>query len=574
MDAAAGGWGWKWGGEYSQNVRVMAGRRILVWFLIGVAGARVADGEASAAGVGRHRRGWNVGVMDVKWRVFAGRNGEHVCSFGLLVGGCGSVRTLRPMSDDTTTGTSPIPGQPQRNWAPFDPSAAHHQRPRLRPIRAFGVQHEGQNLMGLADARSISEKVVFTSPAAQLILPHLTGEHDVDTIVKRVNESVASQPQLKGMETLGRPVLEQFIAQLDDAALIEGPNAEGLIAKARADFDSAPNLPPSVTAGFADMLVQQEYGEDTTEEQKREHGAKKLRGVFDMWIAESLKSAEDPSFDALPRAIVAPHIDYPRGWLNYGAVYGRMRVVDKPDRIVILGTNHFGFGTGVVGCDKGFATPLGVSPVAGDVKDALARRLGAEGVRRLFEHKYDHEREHSIELHVAWAQHVFGPAEGEDGTHVPVFAALVHDPTVKAGQSYDGKGLDLTTFAEAMRAALAELPGRTLIVSSADLSHVGPQFGDPTALAGEESENPQGVALRNKAIQQDRQMLETYAKNRPDELIAAMAWQKNPTRWCSIGNMVATLKIVQPREVRLLNYTAAMDQQGAGMVSSCAVAMF
>jgi hypothetical protein len=38
--------------------------------------------------------------------------------------------------------------------------------------------------------------------------------------------------------------------------------------------------------------------------------------------------------------------------------------------------------------------------------------------------------------------------------------------------------------------------------------------------------------------------------------------------------MVATLKIVQPSEVRLLNYAAAMDQQGMGMVSSCAAAMF
>lgn len=466
------------------------------------------------------------------------------------------------------------PGEPQRTWDPFNPSAPHHLKPRLRPIRGFMAQHENQPLMGLADARSISEKVVFTSPAAQLILPHLTGEFDVDTIVKRVNDAVDAQPNLKGMERLVRPVLEQFIAQLDDAALIEGPNFDRLLAKAHADFESAPNLPPSVTAAFADALVQQEFGEDTTEEQKAEHGPKRLRGAFDAWIAESLKQADDPSFDVLPRAIVAPHIDYPRGWLNYGAIYGRMRVVDKPDRIIILGTNHFGFGTGVVGCDKGFATPLGVSPLAGDVREALSKRLGADNSAKLFANKYDHEREHSIELHVAWAQHVFGPAEGQDGTHVPVFAALVHDPTVKAGQSYDGKGVGMAEFVEAMKAVVADLPGRTLIVSSADLSHVGPQFGDQVALAGEEKDNPQGVGLRNKAIQQDRQMLEMFSKNKPDELIAAMAWQRNPTRWCSLGNMVATLKIVQPSEVRLLNYAAAMDQQGMGMVSSCAAAMF
>ena len=477
------------------------------------------------------------------------------------------------MSEMHQSGETPEPGQ-TRNWAPFDPSAAHQRKPKLRPIRGFMAQHGEQNLLGLADARSISEKVVFTSPAAQLILPHMTGENDVAAIVAKVNEMVATEPQLKEMHRLTTDVLEQFIAQLDDAALIEGPTFERLLAKNRADFDSAPNLPPSVTAAFADALVQQEYGEGTTEEQKAEHGPRKLREAFDLWIAESLKQAEDPSFDVLPKAVLAPHIDYPRGWLNYGAVYGRMRVVDKPDRIVILGTNHFGFGTGVVGCDKGFATPLGVSPVATDVKEAVERRLGAASAAKLFEHKYDHEREHSIELHVAWAQHVFGPAEGEDGTHVPVFAALVHDPTAKAGKSYDGAGLGMEEFVKAMREALAEMPGRTLVISSADLSHVGPQFGDQVSLAGEEQDNPQGVGLRNKAIQHDRKMLEMFAGNKPDELVAAMAWQRNPTRWCSIGNMVATLKIVQPSNIRILNYAAAMDQQGMGMVSSAAAALF
>ncbi len=468
------------------------------------------------------------------------------------------------MSDPT-----PQPAPQGRPIPKFDPSAPHQQRPRLRPIRGFGFMQEGKPLLGLADARQISDKIVFTAPAAQAILPHLTGEHDVDTIVRKVNESVGDRIK----EPLSRQILEQFIAQLDDAALIEGPNFETLLKKVREQFDSMPVLPPSVTANFADVLVQQEIGESATEEQKAEQGPGKLRAMFDDWIKQALDKAPDPSFDALPKAIVAPHIDYGRGWLNYAHIYGRMRVVDRPDRIVILGTNHFGSGTGVTGCDKGFQTPLGTSPMDEGFTDLLKKNLGADYSERLFRDRYDHEREHSIELQIAWIQHVFAPPSS-DGEHVPVFAALIHDPVVRGGESYDGAGLALEPFIDALRKTIGDAGGRTLVISSADLSHIGPQFGDRTPLGGEEKDNPQGVEMRNKAIQHDRTMLDLVRQNKPDELIAAMSWQRNPTRWCSVGNMVATMKAVQPGEVRLLHYAAAMDPQGTGLVSSCAAAMF
>ena len=52
-----------------------------------------------------------------------------------------------------------------------------------------------------------------------------------------------------------------------------------------------------------------------------------------------------------------------------------------------------------------------------------------------------------------------------------------------------------------------------------------------------------------------------------------LPWQQNPTRWCSTGNLVATLKIVEPDEVKLFSYVAAMDPQGASLVSQAALAM-
>ncbi len=474
--------------------------------------------------------------------------------------------TCRPMSESTPNtpqGPGPRdPGNPRkgpgdRPQPAFDPEAPNQARPRLRPVRGFAAKHGEQVLLGLADARQISDRVVFTAPAVQAILPHMTGEHDLNTIVTRVGGG------------LTRQMLEHLVAQLDEAGLIEGPKFDAMLDRLRREFDASTHLPPASTAQFADALVMRDVGQEASEEQKSSLGPEKLRRQFDSWIAEALKDAPDPSFDELPKAIIAPHLDYGRGWLNYAMVYGRLRVVDKPDRVVILGTNHFGTASGVCGCDKGFETPLGRSDVDAGLLASLRENLGNEDAERLFEHRYDHEREHSIELQVGWIQHVFGPRD--DGGHVPVFAALVHDPARNNGDSYDGDGLAFQPFVDAMRKTLAALPGKTLIVSSADLSHVGPQFGDQKPLAGDEQEV---VAARNSVLQHDREMLELFASGKPEEMVASMAWQQNPTRWCSVGNMVAVYRIVEPESVRMLHYMAAMDQQGMGMVSSCAAALF
>jgi MEMO1 family protein len=453
---------------------------------------------------------------------------------------------------------NPEQNQPQPK---FDPSAAHQQTPKLRPVRLMGAEFHGQPMMGIADARQISPKMVMTSPAAQFLLPMLDGKHGLDDIVKQVGRG------------LNREILEQLVAQLDDAGLIEGPTAQAMLAKVRADFDGAATLPPGSTAALAEAMAQQTAGSEAawsalSESQRDELGASKLRDAMDEWIAMALKDVQNPAMDKLPKAVVVPHLDYPRGWINYASVWGRLRVADRPDRVIILGTNHFGESSGVCGCDKGYETPLGVCAVDLDLISALRKRLGDGDAAKLFQHRYDHEREHSIELQVPWIQHVFG--KDDAGEFPKVFGVLVHDPCVNNGASYDGNGLAFQAFVDAMRDVVAGLPGKTLVVSSADLSHSGQAFGDEGSFAGND---PEVTERRNTVFRHDREMIGLIGQNKPDELIAAMGWQGNPTRWCSIGNIVATLKITQPTHVDMLNYAGAMDEQGTTLVTSVAMAM-
>ncbi|MFK7884399.1 MAG: AmmeMemoRadiSam system protein B [Phycisphaerales bacterium] len=451
------------------------------------------------------------------------------------------------------------PNQPEQ--PKFDGSADNQNRPKLRKIRGFpfpiqSPDGQKQTMLGLADAQQVSDKLVVTQPAFQAVLPFMDGTRDIDQIVAEVG---------RGLE---RPMLEQLVAQLDGAGLIEGPVADGLLADMRTAFDKTDHLPPGSTAQFADLLVMQEVGQEATDEQKVEMGPDKLRQAMDTWIEAALKDVENPAFDVLPKAIVAPHLDYQRGWYNYAQAYGRMRVVDRPDRVVILGTNHFGRSTGVCGCDKGFASPLGLCEGDIELMAALRSKMGA-AAEPLFAERYDHENEHSIELHIPWIQHVFGM--DDSGAYPKVFAALVHDPVTNNGDSYDGNGVDLEQFIAALKATLDGLGGKTLVISSADLSHVGPAFGDQQTLGGDEGP---GAEFRAKTATHDKEMLQTFTEKRFEDLVGAMAWQQNPTRWCSIGNMVAAARVTEPDRVELLNYAASMDPEGTAFVSSAALAMF
>ncbi len=442
---------------------------------------------------------------------------------------------------------------------PFDPNAEHMTRPKLRKVRGFPVQGQGPDgkpvtLLGIADAQQISTQIVGANPAFQVVLPLMDGSRDLDQIVSEVGKG------------LTRQMMESFVAQLDGATLLEGPAFDALAADLHAKFDASDILPPGSTAAFADALVQQAHEGKATEDQLRAEGGPKMDEILGKWMDQAAEQLKLAPAETMPKAIMVPHVDYPRGWINYASGWGRLRGLDAPDRIVILGTNHFGSATGVCACDKGYESPMGTSPVDAALLSAIKSKLGPEGAEKLMEHRFDHENEHSVELQIPWIQKVFG-------FDVPVLGVLVHDPAINNGESYDGNGLDLDPFVDAMKASLAEMGGRTLVISSADLSHAGPAFGDKQPVASENDADEQAKAFRDHIAKHDQEMLSKVREGKPEDLVGAMAWQQNPTRWCSIGNIVAAMLVTESSEASVISYAAAVDPNGHAMVSSASVAM-
>lgn len=468
--------------------------------------------------------------------------------------------------------TTPQQGPQPQDIPPFDESKPHHARPHLRPTvqgQPVGVknpQGQQQVMIALGDRSQIAQRSVVTSPLAQFMLGHMNGSRAVDEIA----EAAAKQAQganvpAEAIPHINAENVKNLVAQLDNAGLLMGPTFDEMLNRFRAEFDQSDSLPPASSASTADLLVKQEFGEEASEDQLRDKGPEKLREAMDKWIGEALKPVEDPSLDSLPKGVIAPQLDYFRGWMNYAHVYGRLRVVDPPDRIVVLGSNNFGFGTGVVGCNKSYETPLGVCEYDEAFADKLCAHLGPENTERLWKDRFDHEREHSIEVQLPWIQHVFGDAQS--GKCPSIFAALVHDPARNNGESYDGQGLGILPFIEALKGAIAESPGKTLVVCSANLSHAGKSFGDQVSLSGEDEESQ---AARNKILQHDREMIQLMSEGKAEELVSSLAWQQNPTRWNSTGAIVATMKVLDAEQVRVLNFAAAGDSQSFAFISSVA----
>ena len=68
-------------------------------------------------------------------------------------------------------------------------------------------------------------------------------------------------------------------------------------------------------------------------------------------------------------------------------------------------------------------------------------------------------------------------------------------------------------------------------------------------------------------------MLANFRTSDTEAFLAGFSWNRNPTRWCSIGNMSTILELVQPGSVELLDYRQAYDDKGLAMVSSAAIAL-
>lgn len=399
---------------------------------------------------------------------------------------------------------------------PMSETPDHLARPHVRPFQPVGVERDKQVGVGLRDPMNLTGRMMVVPPQALGLVHSLQGEHTVEQI------SEATKIPLDQ--------LKQLVANLDESGLLWGPTFDRLEREAMERTRAAGAFPASGS----------KFAGDT-----REAAAEKVGSL--------LAEAEDAELGQGVRGIIAPHLDLERGGANYAAAYKVLAGIARPDRVVLLGTNHFGLGDGVVATRLGQDSPFGIVHSDAAIADMLGRELGD----RLFKDEADFLGEHSVQFHIPWIAHTL--------PGVPVFAALVPDP-MRAMIADDGARASFAEFRTALRDAIKAMPGRTLVIASADLSHVGPAFGDP---------GPVGAQVRKQVEEIDRGLLAEYASGDAEAFLQSVRGAGNATRWCSVGNMTTALAVTggTPELIQYSQSPESLDPQGAALITSAAMAL-
>jgi MEMO1 family protein len=402
--------------------------------------------------------------------------------------------------------------------------------PRLRPVEAFPVEHEGERMILVQDPSGLADGPLIVSMAGFFAITLLDGGRSLGDI-REVFQSRFNQE-------LPTEQLEDMVEQLDLAHYLESER---------------------FTEFYGTLVDAYRAASTRTSRDAESFGAdgEGLGPMIDRMLGGCRAASAPPAGRALV-GLVAPHLDYARGGPCYLPAYRALAEAGPVQRVVILGTNHFGHATSVVATGKAFETPLGTTRTDYDFLSELQRRCGAD----LCEHEFDHLREHSVELQLIILQHLLGPETFEI---VPV---LCPDPCGPTGTTpYDGHGVDLRVFAEALGECLrADRNGkRTMILAGADLSHFGRRFGDDRDL------EPDFLA---EVERKDREALGAMVTGRPDLLLDAIKCHNNDTKICSVGSIYVLMTALRGARVELLKYHQAVDSESDTAVSCAALAVY
>jgi AmmeMemoRadiSam system protein B len=420
--------------------------------------------------------------------------------------------------------------------------------PKMRPVEAFPVEQAGQRLIVVHDPAGFAKGPITVSPAAMFVLLLLDGQKGPEDIQKAFDEQFG--------QAIPRQQLDDLVNQLDAAHYLD---SDDFTRHYQSLVDAYRAAPARLCRDLSAYGIDGELGSGNPNLESSPPDPAAASSAIKAIIARMLAHCQVSLIGKKNRrlaGLIAPHLDYGRGTPCYADAYAVLATAEPVRRVVILGTNHYGRGTSVVATRKDFGTPLGTTRTDRAFLEALEARCGAD----LCAHEFDQAREHSVELQVLILQHLLGADNFE------IVPALCHDPCGPTGTApYDGQGVDLRAFGEALGELIRSDESPTLIIAGADLSHVGRRFGDDRDLT---------AAFLSDVERQDRAALSELVAGRRDGFVDQLIARDNSTRVCSAGCIYALHTALEGAKGELLRYHQAVDQAGGTCVTCCAAAFW
>ena len=332
--------------------------------------------------------------------------------------------------------------------------------PRLRPIEAFPVQHEGKTVIYLKDPLNLAVPL-GVSPVGYFIMSHFDGNRSLVDIQEIYAKQFGT--------LLLSDELQQFVAMLDQHYYLLSERFLSYHKGAVEEFRRQPIRSPAHAGGV--------YPQDPAKLKAQ------LDGYFLSPHGPGFPSAERQG--ATPKAIVAPHIDFHRGGPAYAWAYKALAESEGADLYILLGTSHCGGENPFILTLKDFKTPLGTVQTDKEFVQGLQTRCQED----LFADEYLHRGEHSLEFQVVFLKYIAQRRAALTGESekpfkiVPILVSSFH--SLVLSQMLPEKSSPVEKFLSALRGLVEKEQRPMCFVAGVDLAHVGRQFGDREPITGE-----------------------------------------------------------------------------------------
>jgi AmmeMemoRadiSam system protein B len=391
----------------------------------------------------------------------------------------------------------------------------------------------GQTLVCLQDSQNVSESALFLTPPVYFIVSLLDGQNsilDIQTAYMR-----------RFGEILYSDKIQEVVEQLDENLFLEGERFQEALRQTEKRFKVAPVR----EAGFAGKSY--------------EYDPERLRAQMDGYFAGPdgpgpLGKKEEA--DGL-KGVVAPHIDFQRGGVCYAFAHREIWERNSSDCFIILGTAHTFTEKPFCLTRKEFLTPLGPLAVDQELIDAIQSRCQDD----LFKDEGVHRGEHSVEFQCVFLRYLF--SDPIPLKIVPVLCGSFHEVIEKGISPMEQK--PIRQFIEAVRDSVSSLGRRACYIASADLAHMGLQFGDPEGI-GE-------YDLRILA-EGDQAMLGYVERFDGEGFFSSILKERDRRRICGLPAIYTLLKTMEAKEGRLLKYGQAFTPDTQSVVTFASLAFY
>jgi len=120
-------------------------------------------------------------------------------------------------------------------------------------------------------------------------------------------------------------------------------------------------------------------------------------------------------------------------------------------------------------------------------------------------------------------------------------------------------------FIEALKESVSSLGEEVCFIASADLAHMGLQFGDRDGM------NEYGLRV---LAQEDQEMLEYVEKLDGEGFFSSILKERDRRRICGLPAIYTMLKVLEAKEGRLLRYGQAYTPETQSVVSFASLGFY